>query len=84
MVHGERAILRKENLVFSFYCSVFRKTLPSPIEHVEINEPVPEEREPRVVGGTRRVRGMRHRAEARARQRAEENGKEFNFSYSNF
>ena len=33
------------------------------------------EREPRVVGGGRRPRGMRHRAEVRARLRAEEDGK---------
>ena len=45
----------------------------------EVNEAVLEDREPRVVGGTRRVRGMRHRAEVRARRRDEENGKESSY-----
>ena len=37
-----------------------------------------------MVGETRRVRGMRYRAEARARLRAEDDGKELDFGHSSF
>ena len=60
----------------SFFCGNYT---PSSTNLAGINEPVIE-REPRVVGGRRRPRGMRHRAEVRARLRAEEDGEGSTFA----
>ena len=64
---SQRAFLEE----FVIFCGIFT---PSSTNLAGIDEPVIE-REPRVVGGGRRPRGMRHRAEVRARLRAEEDGK---------